>query len=385
MTIFILIAVVLTIAAVSVVVIPLVRKGGATPGPAIWAAFAAAGVLVFGGGGLYLAWSNWNWKQAEVAEAVTPQNMVSRLARRLEKNPDDLDGWLRLGHSYTVLEQYPLAIRAYQKANELGGGKNFDAILGLGEALVLSSDSEFTGRGAKYLEQALAINPKSGQALFYGAVAAVRRGDLPLARERFTALLTLDPPPADNVRAIFQQQIQAIDAQLAQQGGSSAPGGNGADARTAGTPGANGAGAAGERADGSSGAAAPGSGKPSNGSPAAAGSVPSVRVRVTLSAKLSSEAVSSLPLFVFVRDPRAAGPPLAVKRLKATFPQTVELTPQDSMLPGHSFTQGQLVEVVARVSKSGSPGESAGDLFGLAAHKVGEGGVIDIQVEHVSP
>jgi len=63
----------------------------------------------------------------------------------------------------------------------------------------------------------------------------------------------------------------------------------------------------------------------------------------------------------------------------------VELTPQDSMLPGHSFTKGQLVEVVARVSKSGSPGESSGDLFGLAAHKVGEGGVVDIQVEHVSP
>jgi hypothetical protein len=95
--------------------------------------------------------------------------------------------------------------------------------------------------------------------------------------------------------------------------------------------------------------------------------------------------VSSLPLFVFVRDPRAAGPPLAVKRLKATFPQTVELTTQDSMLPGHSFTKGQLVEVVARVSKSGSPGESPGDLFGLAAHKVGDGGVVDIQVEHVSP
>ena len=357
MTTFILIAIVLTIAAVGVVVIPLVRKGGATPGPAIWAAFGAAGVLVFGGGGLYLAWSNWNWKQAESAEAVTPQNMVSRLARRLEKNPDDLDGWLRLGHSYTVLEQYPLAIRAYQKASELGGGKNFDATLGLGEALVLSSDSEFTGRGAKYLEQALEMNPKSGQALFYGAVAAVRRGDLSLARERFSALLTLDPPPADNVRAIFEQQIQAIDAQLAQKGGAS------------GAPGAS---------------AAADSGA-SGGNVAAAGSVPSVRVRVTLSAKLSGDAVASLPLFVFVRDPRAAGPPLAVKRLKATFPQTVELTTQDSMLPGHSFTQGQLVEVVARVSKSGGPVESAGDLFGLAAHKVGEGGVVDIQVEHVSP
>ncbi len=114
-------------------------------------------------------------------------------------------------------------------------------------------------------------------------------------------------------------------------------------------------------------------------------SVPPVRVRVTLSGKLNGDSLSSLPLFVFVRDPRAGRPPLAVKRLKATFPQTVEITTQDSMLPGHSFTKGQLVEVVARVSKSGSPVESAGDLFGLAAHKVGEGGVVDIQVEHVSP
>jgi cytochrome c-type biogenesis protein CcmH len=370
MTTFMLIASVLTLVAIGVVVVPLIRKSSATPAPAVWAAFAAAGVLVFGGAGLYLVWSSWDWQKAAAAgDEVTPQNMVSRLARRLEKNPNDLDGWLRLGHSYTVLEQYPLAIRAYQKANEIGGGKNFDALLGQGEALVLSSDSEFTGRGSKFIEQALALRPKDGNALFYGAVAAVRRGELPLARERFTSLLTLDPPPPDNVRQIFQQQIQAIDAQLAQASGAggSAPGGNGPDTRAAGSP------------------AATAGDKGSGGNAAAAGSVPPVRIRVTLSASLKADALSSLPLFVFVRDPRAAGPPLAAKRLKATFPQTVEITTQDSMIPGHSFTKGQLVEVVARVSKSGSPGESSGDLFGLAAHKVGDGGVVDIQVEHVSP
>ena len=374
MTTFILIAIALTIAAVGVVVIPLVRKSGAAPAPAIWAAFAVTGLLVFGAGGLYLAWSNWNWKQADSGDAITPQNMVSRLARRLEKNPNDLDGWLRLGHSYTVLEQYPLAIRAYQKANELGESRNIDALLGLGEALVLSNDSEFTGRGSKYIEQALALQPKNGKALFYGAVAAVRRGELPLARERFAALLTLDPPPQDNVRAIFEQQIQAIDAQLAQASaaGGSASGGDGADARAAGSPGASAADKGNSSAAGA-------------GNAAVAGAVPPVRIRVTLSANLKADTLSSLPLFVFVRDPRAAGPPLAVKRLKATFPQTVEITTQDSMLPGHSFTKGQLVEVVARVSKSGGPVESSGDLFGLAAHKVGDGGVVDIQVEHVSP
>jgi cytochrome c-type biogenesis protein CcmH len=363
MTTFVLIAIVLTIAAVAVVVVPLLRKNAVTPTPAVWAAFGAAGLLVFGGGGLYLTWSNWNWKQAASSDAITPENMVSRLARRLEKNPNDLDGWMRLGHSYTVLEQYPLAIRAYQNANQLAGGKNAAALIGLGEAIALSNPNELEGRAGKFIEQGLALDPKNGAALFYGAAAAVRRGDLPLARKRFTELLALDPPPQDNVRAILEQQIKAIDEKLAE-------GGAGPDARTAGSPGA----------------AASGAGAPSSGnSAAAAGAVPAVRVRVTLSAKLSGEALSSSPLFVFVRDPRAAGPPLAVKRLKATFPQTVELTTQDSMLPGHTFTNGQLVEVVAQVSKSGSPKAAPGDPFGLAAHKVGDGGVVDIQIEHVSP
>jgi hypothetical protein len=108
-------------------------------------------------------------------------------------------------------------------------------------------------------------------------------------------------------------------------------------------------------------------------------------VKVTLSAKLNGEIPSSTPLFVLVRDPRQAGPPLAVKRLTSQFPQTVELTTADSMLPGHTYAAGQLVEVVARVSRSGSPIGASGDPFGLAAHRVGEGGVVDIVIDHVTP
>jgi cytochrome c-type biogenesis protein CcmH len=357
MTAFIVFAIVLTIVAIAVIVVPLLKKNDAVPGQAVWAAFAAAGLLVFGAGALYLTWSNWSWQKGAEngADAVTPENMVSRLARRLEKNPNDLDGWLRLGHSYTVLEQYPLALRAYQKANELSQGKNADALLGMGEALVLSDENEMTARGGKFIEQALVLEPKNGRALFYGAAAAVRRGELPVARQRFTDLLALNPP--DNVRPLLEQQIAAIDERL----GSSA----------------------GSPPNMAAGGSAP---APSRGSDtAASGDVPPVQVRVTLSAKLSGEALSSSPLFVFVRDPRAAGPPLAVKRLKATFPQTVTLTTADSMLPGHTFTKGQLVEVVAQVSKSGSPKAQAGDPFGLAAHTVGQGGVVDIQIEHISP
>jgi len=361
-TLFVIFAILLVLVAIAAVVVPLLKKSDSVPTPAIWAAFGAAGILVFGAGALYLTWSNWSWQKGETAEnAITPENMVSRLARRLEKNPADLDGWLRLGHSYTVLEQYPLALRAYQKANELSQGKNADALLGMGEALVLSDENEMTGRGGKFIEQALVIEPKNGRALFYGAAAAVRRGELPVARQRFSDLLALNPP--DNVRPLLEQQIAAIDEKLGTSGG--AAGGSVASPPDV----------------ASSGGSAPSQGRDS----AASGDVPPVQVRVTLSAKLSGETLSSSPLFVFVRDPRAAGPPLAVKRLKATFPQTVTLTTADSMLPGHTFAKGQLVEVVAQVSKSGSPKAQAGDPFGLAAHTVGAGGVVDIQIEHISP
>ncbi len=224
MTTFIALAIVLTLAAIGVVAVPLLKKSSAAPSPAVWAAFGAAGLLVFGGGALYLKWSNFSWQQqAESANAVTPENMVSRLARRLEKNPDDLEGWMRLGHSYSVLEQYPLAIRAYQRANEITQGKNAEVLTGLGEALMLSDENEMTGRGAKYIEQALAVDPKNGRALFYGAAAAVRKGDLPLARQRFVDLLALNPP--DNVRPVLEQQIAAIDERLGSaQGGGSSPG-----------------------------------------------------------------------------------------------------------------------------------------------------------------
>jgi cytochrome c-type biogenesis protein CcmH len=360
MTAFIVIAIALTIAAVGVVIVPLLRRRSGAGDPAIWAAFAAAGVLVFGGGALYLVWSNWSWRTTDTSG--TPQGMVSNLARRLERNPDDLQGWLMLGRSYAVLEQYELSERAYQRADRLAGGRNAEALVGMAEALILIDEKELDGRAGQYLEKALQLDPKSGKAQFYGAAAAMRRGDLRLARERFSNLLALNPPA--NVRPVLEQQIAAIDQQLNGGGTPPARGKTG----TSNAPPAT----ANNNAD-------------ANGGPAAAGAAPPVRVKVTLSAKLSAEVPSSAPLFVLVRDPRQAGPPLAVKRLASHFPQTVELTTADSMLPGHTYAAGQLVEVVARVSRSGSPIGASGDPFGLAAHRVGEGGVVDIVIDHVTP
>jgi cytochrome c-type biogenesis protein CcmH len=339
---FILLAAALMVAAVLVVVVPLVRRGAAAP-PAPWTALGACGVLVVGSAVLYVTWSNWAWHTAAPADA--PQTMVARLARKLEKNPQDVSGWLMLGRSYAVLQEYPLALRAFERADRLSDGKNADALTGEAEALVLSDNDELDGRAGRLLERALALAPDSGKALFLGGMVAARRGDLPLARQRFTKILAFNPP--DNIRAILVQQIAAIDARLANPGAQGTP------------------------------AAATSAGASPNGQA-------SVRVRVALAPGLAA-ASGNFPLFVFVRNPQQAGPPLAVKRLESRFPQEVELSAADSMLPGRVIGPGTTVEVVARIARSGTPVGASGDPYGEITYRVGQDALKGLVIDRVLP
>jgi cytochrome c-type biogenesis protein CcmH len=331
---FILLAAALTVAAVLVVVVPLLSRGGSAP-PATWTALGAAALLVVGSAVLYVTWSNWPWRTATAPDS--PQNMVARLARQLERHPQDVPGWLMLGHSYTVLQEYPLALRAFERADRLSDGKNAEALTGEAEALTLNDDTELDGRAARLIERALLVAPDSGKALFLGAMLAARRGDLPLARQRFTKILALNPP--DNIRTILVQQVAAIDARLASPGAPATPGAPGTAA---------------------------------------------VRVRVTLSPRFNTQ-TGNFPLFVFVRNPQLAGPPLAVKRLSSHFPQDVELTAADSMIPGRVIGAGTTVEVVARIARSGNPVGASGDPYGELTYKVGQDGPGSLVIDRLMP
>jgi cytochrome c-type biogenesis protein CcmH len=345
---FVLLAAVLTVAGVALVAVPLLKTKPVEYSPAPWAALVAAGVLAIGSTVLYVRWTNWSW-QTKIADGSSPQTMVAHLARRLEQNPADLNGWLMLGRSYTVLQQYQLAVRAFQRADRLAGGQNAEALIGQAEALTLGDETELDRRAGRLVEQALALDPESGKALFFGAAAAMRRGELPVARARFAKLLSLNPP--ENIKPLLQKQIEAIDQRLA---AGPAPD---AGARAAGQPQV---------------AAATDSGA-------------KVRINVMLAPNLAQSASGSSPLFVFVRDPQRPGPPLAVKRLDSHFPQTVELTALDSMLPGRGIAAGQKVQVVARIARSGNPVGASGDPFGESAYLVGRDGLINIVIDRVIP
>src|SRR5579871_6614529 len=142
---FLVLAALLTVGGVLVVALPLLRRGPAagTP-PAPWMALGCALFLIVGSALLYARLSTWSWHSA--APPDSPQTMVARLARELEANPQNLEGWLMLGRSYIVLQEFPLALRAFERADRLSGGKNVDAVLGEAEVLALQDPTELDGR-----------------------------------------------------------------------------------------------------------------------------------------------------------------------------------------------------------------------------------------------
>jgi cytochrome c-type biogenesis protein CcmH len=346
---FVLLAAALTVAGALAVAIPLIRPRAGFAPPAPWTAVAAGALLVVGSAVLYAAWSNWRWRASTAGDS--PQTMVAHLARQLEQRPDDLEGWLMLGRSYNVLQEYPLALRAYERAERLSGGRNVDALTGEAEALVLTDESELDGRAGKLIERALALAPDSGKALFFGALIAERHDDLPLARQRFAKLLAMNPPAS--VRPVLEQQISAIDEKLASAAAPAVPG---PLSRAAASPSAT---------------------------SAAPGDAAVVRVNVSLGPSMAP--AGSAPLYVFVRDPARPGPPLAVKRLESRFPQSVSLSASDSVIPGRTLAAGQDVQVVARIARSGNPAGASGDPFGEVAYQVGREGPVSVVIDRVTP
>ncbi|MDX1353599.1 MAG: tetratricopeptide repeat protein, partial [Thiomicrorhabdus sp.] len=70
---------------------------------------------------------------AEMAAQQSPapvQTLVDKLQAKLQKKPNDVDGWLLLGRSYEVTKEHDKAIYAFEKALALQPN-NLQAILPL--------------------------------------------------------------------------------------------------------------------------------------------------------------------------------------------------------------------------------------------------------------
>jgi cytochrome c-type biogenesis protein CcmH len=141
------------------------------------------------------------------------RSMVQRLADKLKDNPDDVDGWLRLARSYSVLKQSESAINAYSQAAK-NAPNRIDIQLNFARALFPAGtpETEIPSRLKPVIENILKLDPNHPEATFYRGMIAKAEGDYSLAHELWTRLLQVMGPNAP-ARKSIEKQINSLKMQ----------------------------------------------------------------------------------------------------------------------------------------------------------------------------
>lgn len=254
--------------------------------------------------------------------AAGPADLAARieqLAKRLANDPDDLEGWVLLGRSLQTMGQAERAATAYEFALKLAP-EDADLKAFYAQALAEAHQGSLKGKPTEIIGEILEREPEHPTGLWLAGLAAAERRDTGKAVEYWRKLKSLLPPGGED--------RQAIDRYIAQVQGQAPPEASGQDPPTSGA---------------------------------------SIRVKVTLAEALKDRASPDDAVFVFARA--ASGPPmpLAVVRKKVRdLPLEVTLDDSIAMMPERKLSSFDRIVIGARVSKSGRPIPSSGDLQGLS-------------------
>ncbi len=128
---------------------------------------------------------------------------VALLAKRLEQDPGDTQGWIMLARSYSTLEKYREASEAYRKATAL---KLDDADLWADYAFVLAmaNGRQLQGQPVELIDKALKIDPENSKALELAGSAAFEAKDYERAVAYWQGLM--QKVPADSEVAVSLSQ-----------------------------------------------------------------------------------------------------------------------------------------------------------------------------------
>jgi len=260
-----------------------------------------------------------------VSRAETDQ-AIEQLAQRLQANPNDLEGWVLLGRSLLATRQPDRAAQAFAFAMKLAP-QSLDIKGYYAEALAEANQGSMLGKPAAIVADILKQDPKHKSGLWLAGIAAGERGDMAAAIRYWETLKAQFAPGSQEAREVdeFIQKARAEPAPA-----------------TATAPAAETA--------------------------AAAAGGRRVRVRVTLADSLRSQASPEDTVFIFARAAEGPPMPLAVVRKQVRdLPVEVTLDDSMSMMSGMTLSSFERLVIGARVSKSGRPVPSPGDLEGLTA------------------
>lgn len=280
----------------------------------------------------YLEGSESNAELASATEQARNGDMsalLEQLHAKLKDNPNNIQGWGLLARTAMNTERYSLAVDAFEQVTRLLkeapeiNYQDLAATYGItAQAQYYASKGIFTDALKGTIDKALELNPSEPNTLSLLAINAFTSEDFSLAIEYWSKVLEAYPehPAAGQMKQGINEAQRRAGIEL------------------------------------------------SDFSSDSSGSL--IDVFVSLDETLLGSVKPGDTVFVFVKNAEnanQASPPLAASRHTVSeLPLTINLSDADAMSPAAKLSDAKLVNVTARVSKSGQVSAASGDFEGRA-------------------
>ena len=273
--------------------------------------------------------------QTQSTQGLPPmEELVKKLAAKMQQQPENLDGWIMLGRSYMSLKQPREALAAFERAMQLND-ENPSLLLAYAEALSQTSGNSFTGKAAPLVEKAYQLNPQNPNALWMRGILAYQRQQYQPAIEYWEQLRDILGPQSREMASVDNAITDARNQlglppelpSIVQTTDNTVKTPPAADTEQQGTS--------------------------------------SIQVKISLAPEMQAKAKPDDLVFIYARALSGPPMPLAAARKKVSdLPLTLTLDDSMAMMPQLKLSSFPQVAVGARISLSGNPIAQAGDLEG---------------------
>jgi cytochrome c-type biogenesis protein CcmH len=249
--------------------------------------------------------------------------MIQKLADRLKEQPDNVEGWVMLGRSYTVVGQFPDALKAYERAVALRPD-DAQVLADYADSMAVNNNMTLAGEPMKWVRKALQVDPNNLKALALAGTDAFIRKDYAGAVKYWQHLIDIGPPDSEYVREMAAGLKEAREL----------------------------------------------GGLPATAAKATSGATPAAGAKtvsgvVSLAPALAKSAAPDDTVFILARPSAGRGMPVAILRKNVRdLPIQFSLDDSSSMSPAATLSGAGTVVIEARISKSGNAMRQSGDLAG---------------------
>jgi len=252
---------------------------------------------------------------------ITPaqiEQMVINLEKRLQDSPDDIEGWQMFYRSNMTLKRYEKAIIAAEKLIELQG-ETADNLLHFIDASTMANQQQITAQANTMIDRLLEIEPDNQTAMWLAGIAAWQQGKWQQVYNHWQDLLaTLETDSED--KQVLKNMLNEVQAKI--------------------------------------------DGIEKNGDKAN-----HIKLVVDIKPELKEFISENAELYIYARTEDYSMTPVAGASFPITqWPISLELNNShiiDKSLSLHDFSS---VQIIARVSNTGTGKPESGDLLGLASH-----------------